>query len=206
MGTTMTTMTRSSLLPMRLVLAWIAIVVALASDVRGQGLGDAAAKENERRARIDKSSKTFTESDLQEAGHKRAREGSPSSAPSPPSQTAAAKPATPSPDPSASPDADTSAGDKRARAAELRARMARALASLERAEKDLALAEDNWRMVSDNPFVVNRARWVDVETSLAKARALLDRAKSRVEALRQERDDIDDAARREGIPQRDYLP
>jgi hypothetical protein len=187
----------------------IAILIAAAHDVRSQSLGEAAAKEKERRAKIEKSpktSKTLTESDLQEAGNKRAREGSPSSAVSPSPATAVAKATPPSPDPSVASDANTIGESKKARAAELRARMAETIPALKKAEEDLKLAEDNWRMVNGNPFVANRSLGVDADGSVDSARALLDKAQKRVAALKQQRDDIDDTARREGISQQQYLP
>jgi hypothetical protein len=186
----------------------IAALVAAAHTVQSQSLGDAAAKEKERRAKIDKPSKTFTESDLQDAADKRAKEGSPSSeaSPSPPAGQARPTPTSSSPRPPASPDAATSEEARKARASELRARMAETLASLKQAEAELKAAQENWTMVSDNPYVVNRARWVDVERSIKMARSQLDAAQSRVDTLRRTRDDIDDTARREGIPQQMYLP
>ena len=52
----------------------IAIVAVGAGRLRAQDLGQAAAKEKERRAKIGGSSKPLTEDDLKEAGRKRAKE------------------------------------------------------------------------------------------------------------------------------------
>ncbi len=60
-------------------------------------------------------------------------------------------------------------------------------------------------MVSSNPLVVNRSGFVLAEESVETARSLLEAAKTRVERLRRQRDDIEDAARREGIPPGYYL-
>ena len=55
----------------------VALLISGGTLAHGQGLGEAAAKEKERRAKIRSSGESFTDSDLKDAGAKRAREGSP---------------------------------------------------------------------------------------------------------------------------------
>jgi hypothetical protein len=186
----------------------IAVFVAAAYDVQGQSLGDAAAKEKERRAKIEKPKKTFTESDLQEAGHKRTQEGSPAGAasPSPSITTAARRALSGSPEPVASEEATTSDEAKRVRAAQLKAQMAEALDLLKQAEADLRAAEENYRMVNGIPRGVNSTGGIDGKTSLELAQGWLDAAKSRVARVQRVRDTIQDTARLEGIPPQQYMP
>src|SRR5258705_9867748 len=62
----------------------IAIFVSGGALVQGQSLGEAAAKEKERRSKIHGSRKSFSDSDLQETGANREREGGAASSPKPP--------------------------------------------------------------------------------------------------------------------------
>ena len=69
--------------------------------------------------------------------------------------------------------------------------MAVAEANLKQAEGYLRIAEENWSFVNSH---TNQSH------SLNYARSLLEAAKKDVERRRKLRDDIEDAARREGIP------
>jgi hypothetical protein len=186
----------------------IAVLVATAYDVQGQGLGDAAAKERARRAKIENPKKTFTESDLEEAGHKRAQEGSPAGAASPsPSLTTAARPVlSASPEPVASEETTTSPETKRARAAQLKAQMIQALDLLRQFEADVRKAEENYRVVEGLPAIVSSTVRIDGKTSLEMARGLVDSAKDRLVRVHRVLDTIQDNARREGIPMQQYMP
>ena len=181
----------------------IAVLVAGAYHVQGQDLGGAAAKEKERRAKIEKPQKTFTESDLQEAGHKRAQEGNPTGPVSPsPSPTTAARPAASgSPAPVASEETAQSEETRRARAAELKAQIVEALALLKHFEADLRAAEENYRMVNGVPRGV-----LNPTASLELAQQWVDRAKNQVARAQKVRDTIEDTARLEGIPRQQYMP
>jgi hypothetical protein len=90
----------------------------------------------------------------------------------------------------AEPDALTEQG-KRGRANMYRSQLAAAEADVERAEAGLKWAEDNWHFVNSH---------TNQSFSLEKARSRLEQAKKELEWTRKQRDDIEDAARREGIP------
>jgi hypothetical protein len=181
----------------------IAILVSGGALVQGQSLGEAAAKEKERRAKIHGSGKSFSDSELQEARAKREREGSSPSregaSPSPAASGAA------SPKPPASKDggntstaattddaSDTATVEsaKRARGLELKTRLARVNVELTAAEGRLKEAERQW----DSVYMHS------VGYPLDQAAAHLETARKNVARLRQQRDDIEQAARSEGIP------
>ena len=181
----------------------IALVVAGGALVHSQSLGEAAAKEKARRAKINGSGKTFSDAELEEARAKREREGSfPSregASPSPAASGAA------SPKPPASKaggdtglaattdeasDTATVESAKRARGLELKTRLAAVSTELSAAEGRLKDAERQW----DSVYMHS------VGYPLEQAAAHLETARKDVARLRQQRDDIEEAARREGIP------
>jgi hypothetical protein len=198
------------------------LLVAWGTCAHAQSLGEAAAREKERRAKAapktGTSPKPFTEEDLHEAANKRAKEGSfpASGAPVPaPSGSPAASPkpaATPasasaspaagegqagagsataaSPSPAAD---DTAAAEeaKRARGAEYKARLAAANDALRAAEARLKRAEDDWNTVNTHESLA---------VMLPQATQKRDAARKEVAQLKQQRDGIEDEARREGIP------
>jgi hypothetical protein len=99
--------------------------------------------------------------------------------------------AVPAPDESDSePDALTREG-KRGRANMYRSQLALAEAYVKRAEAGLKWAEDNWHFVNSH---------TNQSFSLERARSRLEQAKKELEGTRKQRDDVEDAARREGIP------
>jgi hypothetical protein len=173
----------------------IAVLVAGAESVMGQSLAEVAAKEKERRARAGGSAKTFTDSDLQDAALKRAREN-PSSAgkPAPSPATGSDSPVVPpaTQDPSGPTDSSASEASKRARGAEYKAQLDASNGALKRAEEEFKAAERDWHFVNSHPWEL--AGWFKSTQSRFEA------AKKRAELLRTQRDDIEDAARREGIP------
>ena len=166
----------------------IAIVVAGGALVHAQGLGEAAAKEKERRAKIQGSGKSFSDSELQEARAKREREGSAAS-PKPPASKDGGNtsPAGPTDDAN---DTATVESAKRARGLELKTRLAGVNVELSAAEGRLKEAERQW----DSVYMRS------VGYPLEQAAAHLETARKDVARLRQQRDDIEEAARREGIP------
>ena len=167
----------------------IAILVSGGTLVQGQSLGEAAAKEKERRAKIHGSGKSFSDSDLQEGAAKREREGPVPSSPKPPAtkdgaHTSAA---------ATSDDANTSAtveSAKKARGLELKTRLAGVNADLSAAQGRLKEAERQWDAVYMRL----------VGYPLEQAAAHLETARKDVSRLTRERDEIEDTARREGIP------
>jgi ABC-type uncharacterized transport system involved in gliding motility auxiliary subunit len=180
--------------------------VASAPDARGQSLGEAAAKEKERRARTGGSAKTFTDADLEDAAAKRAKEnpsptpsGSPGASPSPsPSPGRGSSPAaSPSPGAQDPNEAGAIVAAQKARGAEYKAQLDVANAQLKSAEEELALAEADWRMVNDHRMTL--------ASRYDSARERFETATRNVDALRRRRDEIEDAARREGIPPGYYL-
>lgn len=175
----------------------IAILLACGRSVQSQSLGEVAAKENERRAKTGGSKKSFTDSDLRDAARKRAREGSPSPPTNPPPSAAptgsdsAARPPV-AQDSSASTDSSTSEASKKSRGAEYKARLDATNVDLTQAEEELRTAERDWNYVRSHPWEL--AAWTD------QVRSRFETAKKRAELLRRQRDDIEDAVRREGIP------
>jgi len=166
----------------------IAILVAGGALVHAQDLGEAAAKEKERRAKIHGSGKSFSDSELQEARAKREREGSAAS-PKPPAakdggKTKSAGTADDANDPA------TVDSAKRARGLELKTRLAGVSAELGAAEGRLKEAERQW----DSVYMHS------VGYPLEQAAAHLETARKDVSRLRQQRDEIEETARREGIP------
>ena len=178
-------------------LLMIAILVAWGGSVQSQSLAEVAAKEKERRAKTGGSAKSFTDADLRDAASKRAREGNPSSGNTPPpsvaptrSDSSAGQPA--ALDASDSTDSSTSAASKRARGAEYKAGLDATNVDLKRAEEKLRAAENDWNIAEHHPW--------EMASTFEQARSRLEAAKKSVELLRRQRDDIEDAARREGIP------
>ncbi len=167
----------------------IAIFVSGGALVQGQSLGEAAAKEKERRSKIHGSGKSFSDSDLQEAGTKREREGSVPSSPKPPVAKAGGNTSAAA----TSDDASTGAtveSAKKARGLELKTRLARVNLELTAAEARLKEAERQWNAVYMH----------SVGYPLEQAAAHLENARKDVGRLTKERDDLEDTARREGIP------
>jgi hypothetical protein len=185
------------------VLAVLAIVSAMGAVARAQSLGEAAAKEKERRAKVNGPAKSFTDADLQDAAAKRAKEGSPPSAAASPSPSPGA--ASPRPAASASPgtasnvaeDGAAAEAAKKARGAEYKAQLEAVSAQLKQAEDELAAAEKDWRMVEDHR--------VALASRYDSAKERFETATRNVDALRRQRQDIEEAARREGIPPGYYL-
>ena len=161
----------------------IATLVSGGALVQSQSLGEAAAKEKERRAKIHGSAKSFGDSELQEARAKREREAKPPASKdggntSPAATTDDAR------------DTATVENAKRARGLELKTRLARVNVELSAAEGRLKEAERQW----DSVYMHS------VGYPLEQAAAHLETARKEVARLRQQRDDIEEAARRDGIP------
>jgi hypothetical protein len=95
-------------------------------------------------------------------------------------------------DASDSSDSSASEASKKVRGAEYKARLDATNIYLKQAEENLRAAEKEWDMVSSHPWELAHA--------FDKARSRLEAAKKQVELLRRQRDDIEDAARRESIP------
>jgi hypothetical protein len=166
------------------------------SVLHGQSLAEAAAKEKERRAKAAASSTALTDADLKKAADQRAKEGGLSSSDgrSPSPRPAGSRPAA---GPTAAPisgspaDSNPSDASKRARAAEYRPRLAAAERSVKQAEADLRWAEEHGIFVnshSNQTYALDEAN-----TRLARAKDGLQRARAHLS-------EIEDAARREGIP------
>jgi len=178
-------------------LLMIAILVACGGSAQSQSLGEVAAKDKERRAKTGGSARSFTDTDLKDAERKRAREGTasagnalpPSAAPTR-SDSSAGPPATP--DSNDATDSSTSEASKKSRGAEYKARLDATNEDLKQAEENLRAAERDWNYVSSHPWEL--VAWTD------QVRSRFEAAKKRAELLRRQRDDIEDAARREGIP------
>jgi hypothetical protein len=173
-------------------LLMIAILVACGGSVQSQSLAEVAAKEKERRAKIGASAKTFTDADLRDAASKRAKEGSdhPSSVAPTRSDSAAEFPV--APDSSDSTGSSPSDASKKARGAEYKAGLDATNTYLKQAEENLRAAEKDCNLVNSHPW--------ELAAAFDKARSRLEAAKKTVERLRRQRDDIEEAARREGIP------
>jgi hypothetical protein len=168
------------------------ILLAFAAHVQGQTLGEAAQKEKERRAKQSGSAKSYTDSDLQDAASKRAKEGAASSSRSaPPSEAPTA--ASPSRDATASKEsAAASEASKKSRADYYKGRLAEVNARLKAAEEELTGAEKQWRMVQSHPW--------EMASQFESAKWSFEAATKKVERLRREQNDLEDDARREGIP------
>jgi hypothetical protein len=178
----------------------IAVLVCGGTLAQSQSLGEAAAKEKERRAKIHASGKSFTDSDLQEAAAKREREASGSSreaaSPSPPPAAASAKSpavkdaARPSPAATTGDAGDEAESAKRARGLDLKTRLASVNVELSAAEARLKEAQRQWDAVYMH----------SVGYPLEQAAAHLESAKKDVARLSQQRDEIEETALRENIP------
>ena len=172
----------------------IAMLVGCGPSVYSQSLAEVAAKEKERRAKVGSSAKAFTDSDLKDAARKRAKEGSPSTVNPPPSVS----PTTDASSAQAANPQDASAVDsssseaKKSRGAEYKVRLDATNASLKVAEENFRVAQQEWTIVSDHSW-----RFAG---HYERSRLRFEAAKKSVELLRRERDEIEDAARREGIP------
>lgn len=179
-------------------LLMIVMFVGCGATVEGQSLGEAAAKEKERKGKKTAgSAKSYSESDLQEAADKRAKEGASSAtdALAPTSQDGgdvAAKPAVAARAAGASPPSESDTARQKARGAEYKARLDAVNAQIKKAEEELAAAEKSWRMAEHHPW--------EMASTYEPARARFEAAKKTVQRLRSERDDIELAARREAIP------
>jgi chromosome segregation ATPase len=89
-------------------------------------------------------------------------------------------------------DSGTSAASKKSRGAEYKARLDATNVDLKQAEEKLRAAENDWNMAEHHPW--------EMASTFEQARSRFEAAKKSVELLRRQRDDIEDAARREGIP------
>jgi len=167
----------------------IAMLVSGGALVQGQSLGEAAAKEKERRAKIHGSGQSFTDSDLQQAGAKRERAESGAASPKPPpaKDGGHARVAAASDDASDSVAVESA---KKARGLDLKTRLAAVNLDLTAAEARLKEAQRQWDAVYMR----------SVGYPLEQAAAHLEKARNDVGRLTRERDDIEDTARREGIP------
>jgi hypothetical protein len=174
----------------RLAIAVLALVVASSARLSADSLGQAAAREKERRAKSGASPKTYTEEDLKAAAEKRAKEEgtSPDTSASPTPSPAASSPRKDA----EKTDAKASAEARQARAALYKTRLAEANAQLKRAEADLKAAEAARDKVSG-------LQGVHTTDSQENAAAAVEFAKQLVARARHVRDDLEDAARREGI-------
>ena len=164
----------------------IAILLSAGALVHGQGLGEAAAKEKERRAKIHGSGPSFTDSDLQGAGANRER---PTASPKPAAAKDGAHTAVAATSDVAS-DSVAVESAKKARGLELKTRLAAVNLDLTAAEARLKEAQRQWDAVYMR----------SVGYPLEQAAAHLEKARNDVGRLTRERDDIEDTARREGIP------
>jgi len=177
-------------------LLMIVILLAGGASARSQSLAEVAAKEKERRAKTGGSAKSFTDADLRDAASKRAREGTPSADASPPPSVTPPGSDSPAGSSKAAPGEPSDAGAvmaaKKARGAEFKARLDATNAALKQAEEELKAAERDWNYVNDHSWRL--LGWVE------QTRARFEAAKRKADLLRQQRDDIEDAARREGIP------
>jgi hypothetical protein len=179
------------------------LVAAVAATVGAQGLGDAAAREKQKRAKAGtRDAAVVTEQDLAKYADERdeaskatgeaaaavetpkavspARDGSSSSG-SPSSEEIF-------PD---RPDSSESDAARRAQAQEYKQALDAAEAALKDAEADLAAAQAQWDTVKGH---------LSHSEGYAEARHRLERAQARVQQARQQRDAVVDAARRARIP------
>jgi hypothetical protein len=181
------------------------LVALMAANAGAQGLGDAAAREKQRRAKAgSKDAAVVTEKDLAKYGEERAEAskatGEATAAVETPKAVSPAREESPSsgspssdeilPDRQESSDADADAG-KRALAEEYKRGLAAAEAALKDAEAELAAANAQWDTVKGH---------LSHSDGYAEARHRLERAQARVQQARQQRDAIADAARRARIP------
>jgi hypothetical protein len=169
----------------------IALLLAGNATAEAQDLGQAAAREKDRqrRAKAAPPAKTYTEEDLQAAAEKRAREGDQSLGTDPQTATPVPVPAREASGPVDAPDPQAA---KKARGAEYKARLDAINAQLEAAEKALAAAEKDWDLVETHPWTLAGAE--------PRVKERLEAARKRVQRLRAQRDEIEEAARREAIP------
>jgi hypothetical protein len=181
------------------------LVATVAASAGAQGLGDAAAREKQRRAKAgSKDAAVVTEKDLAKYGEERAEAskatGEATAAVETSKAVGPARAESPSsgspssdeifPDRPASSDADADA-EKRAAAEEYKQALAAAEAALKDAEAELAAAQAQWDTVKGH---------LSRSDGYAEARNRLERAQTRVQQARQQRDSILDAARRARIP------
>jgi hypothetical protein len=179
------------------------LVAVVAASAGAQGLGDAAAREKQRRAKAGtKDATVVTEKDLAKYADERAEasEGTgevtaaveapkaarPRSEESPSSGSRSSDEIFPD-----RPGSDESEAAKRVLAEEYKRGLAAAEATLKDAEAELAAAQAQWDTVKGH---------LSHSDGYAEARHRLERAQARVQQARQQRDAIADAARRAGIP------
>ena len=179
------------------------LVAVVAASAGAQGLGDAAAREKQRRAKAGTEDATVvTEKDLAKYADERAeaseatgevtaavevpRAASPRSEESPASDSSSSDSTFPDRPASSDPDAG-----KRVLADEYKRGLAAAEAALKDAEAELAAANAQWDTVKGH---------LSHSDGYAEARHRLERAQARVQQARQQRDSIADAARRARIP------
>jgi hypothetical protein len=162
----------------------LALAVALtAGPVLGQSLGEAAAREREKRAKQAKPPRTYTNDDLKKVS------GSKDGSPSPASSTA------PPPEADADPEGPSEA-EWRQRAAKAREAVAEAEASVQRIQDRI----DVLRLDRDPSRLGDPFRLQSIEADVAKAQRELEAAKADVGRAKQAVADLEDEARRAGVP------
>lgn len=179
------------------------LVAVMAANAGAQGLGDAAAREKQRRAKAgSKDAAVVTDKDL--AKYAGEREEASAAAGEATAAVATPKPVSPAREESPSsrspssdeifpdrPDSDESEAAKRVLADEYKRALAAAEAALQDAEAELAAANAQWDTVKGH---------LSHSDGYAEARNRLERAQARVQQARQQRDAIVDAARQARIP------
>jgi hypothetical protein len=164
----------------------LALVLGVAAPASSQTLGEAAKKEKERReAKKGTETRVITEEELKQADGKGVAlppSGAKAASPSPGSSSRrVVRVAT---DADAAGDVPSADADLRQRASSLRSRMTSCQGDVASAEKALRTAEQTaWRAGSSN-----------------SATSLVEEAKSRLEGAKRRCDEIEDEARRQGIP------
>jgi len=173
-------------------MVWRATIAALAvavlpASAASQGIGDAAAREKQRRSKpAAESAPVVTDDDLARYAGERPEPAEPTAGSTDPADqpgAAAVPPAQPGP--------SSSDARKRARAEGYKERLGPAENRVKDAEAELAAAEAHWGFVNSH---------TNQSFPLTEARYRLASAKARVEEARKQRDELADGARREGIP------
>lgn len=172
----------------------ISVLSWYGGSVRAQSLGEAAAREKERKAKLAGPARSYTDADLRAVAGKRVSQSGAASSRLTGSSSAEDTPAvaTTSQDSTASTDLSRSDALKKARGADYKARLAELDHELEAALEDLATAEKRWNTAQNHPW--------EFPAEFDRARSQFEAARERVAGLRRQRDEIEDAARREGIP------
>jgi hypothetical protein len=179
------------------------LVAAVAATAAAQGLGDAAAKEKQRRAKAgSKDAAVVTEKDLGKYADEREEAskaaGDAAGAVERPKAVSGTRAESPSSGSSSSdeifpdrPESDESEAAQRATAEDFKRALGAAEAALQGAEAELAAAQAQWDTVKGH---------LSHSEGYGVARNRLERAQAGVQQARQHRDSIMDAARRARIP------